>query len=321
MKKISVIVPVWNVEKYLPKCLNSLVNQTLKEIEIIIVNDDSPDNSQVIIDSYVKKYPNKITSIIKENGGQGSARNYGLKLAKGEYISFVDSDDWIDLKSLEEMYNIAKKEKSDIVICDMVDHYDNYEVYHDCTNFNSVYEKSPSVCNKIFNKKLIEDIKFVESKLWYEDLNFTTKVLLKTSNISVINKGFYHCHCRAESTMTNNNSLKNLDIIIIMDDLKDYLIKNNLFDEVLFGYLIYTHILVTGINRVVVQNDPNKGVVIKILKNYCKLNIKSRKKIYKAFILKKKVKLLAFLNINGLHYISKLLLNLKKKTKKWYGFL
>ena len=91
--KVSVIVPVWNVEKYIIKCLDSLVNQTLKEIEIIVVNDGSPDNSQKIIDKYVKKYPDKVKSFIKENGGQGSARNLGIEKAKGEYISFVDKSD------------------------------------------------------------------------------------------------------------------------------------------------------------------------------------------------------------------------------------
>ena len=84
--KISVIVPVYNVEKYIGKCLDSLVNQTLSDIEIIVVNDGSHDNSQKIIDKYVKRYPDKIKSYIKENGGQGSARNYGLEKANGEYI-------------------------------------------------------------------------------------------------------------------------------------------------------------------------------------------------------------------------------------------
>ena len=99
--KVSVIVPVYNVEKYLEKCLESLVNQTLKSIQIIIVNDGSSDNSQEIIDKYAKQYPNKIFSYIKENGGLGDARNYGLNYAEGEYISFVDADDWVDEKMFE----------------------------------------------------------------------------------------------------------------------------------------------------------------------------------------------------------------------------
>ena len=103
MKKVSIIVPVYGVEKYIDKCLDSLVKQSLKEIEVIVVNDGTKDNSQKIIDKYVKKYPDKIKSFIKENGGQGSARNYGLEKASGEYIGYVDSDDFIDSHMYEKM--------------------------------------------------------------------------------------------------------------------------------------------------------------------------------------------------------------------------
>ena len=207
MIKISVIVPVYNVEKYLVKCLDSLVNQTLDNIEIIVVNDGSPDNSQKIIDKYVMKYPKLIKAYIKENGGQGSARNLGLKHAKGEYISFVDSDDWLDVNALEDMYNLAKKNVSDVVICDMVDHFEDHELYHNCTKYNSVFEVTPSACNKIFKKSVISNLEFIP-KVWYEDFNFTTKVLLNTDKISCISKGYYHCNCGHVSTMNNNNSLK-----------------------------------------------------------------------------------------------------------------
>ena len=118
MPKVSVIVPVYKVEEYLPKCLDSLVNQTLEDIEIILVNDGSPDNSDKIIKKYAKK-DKRIVYIEKENGGQASARNMGVKVAKGEFISFVDSDDWIELETLEECYKKAKKEKSDIVQFDL----------------------------------------------------------------------------------------------------------------------------------------------------------------------------------------------------------
>ena len=92
--KVSIIVPVYNTEKYVAKTLDSLVNQTLNSYEIIVVNDGSTDNSQEIIKEYTKKYPNLIQAYYKENGGLGSARNYGLQYAKGEYVGFVDSDDW-----------------------------------------------------------------------------------------------------------------------------------------------------------------------------------------------------------------------------------
>ena len=96
MYKISVIVPVYNTEKYIKKCLDSLVNQTMKNIEIIVVNDGSNDHSEEIIKDYENKYPEMVKYYKKENGGLPSARNYGLEKAKGEYIAFVDSDDYID---------------------------------------------------------------------------------------------------------------------------------------------------------------------------------------------------------------------------------
>ena len=101
------------VEKYFERCLNTLIRQTLKEIEIIVVNDGSPDNSQKIIDKYAKKYKN-IKAYTKENGGLSDARNAGLKIANGQYIGFVDSDDYIDLQTVELAYNLIQKEKSQI---------------------------------------------------------------------------------------------------------------------------------------------------------------------------------------------------------------
>ena len=120
MPKVSVIIPVYNVQEYLRECLESLVNQTIKDdLEVIIVNDGSKDNSQNIIDEYVEKYPELFKSYIKENGGQGSARNYGVKKASGEYIGFVDSDDYIENDMYEILYNEGIKKKLDIVVCDM----------------------------------------------------------------------------------------------------------------------------------------------------------------------------------------------------------
>ena len=117
--KISVIVPVYNVELYLSKCLDSLVHQTIESIEIIVVNDGSTDNSQKIIDEYKTKYPNKIKSYIKSNGGLSDARNYGIDKANGQYIGFVDSDDYVEINMFEKMYNKAISQNFDIVVCDV----------------------------------------------------------------------------------------------------------------------------------------------------------------------------------------------------------
>ena len=123
--KVSIIVPVYNVEKYIDKCLDSLVNQTLKDIQIIIVNDGSKDDSIKIIKEYQEKYGNKIKYLEKENGGLSDARNYGIPYAEGEYIAFLDSDDYIEKNAYEEMYNIAKKEEADMVECDFYWEYPN----------------------------------------------------------------------------------------------------------------------------------------------------------------------------------------------------
>ena len=110
-KKVSIIVPVYGVEEWLERCMESLVHQTLQDIEIIVVNDGSPDNSQEIIDRYVKEYPDLVQGHIKENGGLSDARNYGLQYATGEYIAFVDSDDYVDVTMYEKLYKKAIEEE------------------------------------------------------------------------------------------------------------------------------------------------------------------------------------------------------------------
>lgn len=116
--KVSVIIPVYNVEEYIEKCLDSVVNQTLKEIEIIVVNDGTKDNSMKKIEKYFSD--SRIKIINKQNGGQSSARNAGLAISKGEYISFIDSDDFIEEKMLEELY--TESENTDIVFSDSLNY-------------------------------------------------------------------------------------------------------------------------------------------------------------------------------------------------------
>ena len=126
--KVSVIVPVYNVEAYLERCLDSLVKQTLEEMEIIVVNDGTKDNSQAIIDRYAAAYPQKVISLIKENGGLSDARNYGIPYAHGEYIGFVDSDDFAAEDLLETLYRLAEKYDAEMSICRGYDLYEGRPV-------------------------------------------------------------------------------------------------------------------------------------------------------------------------------------------------
>ena len=200
--KVSVIVPVYNVEEYLEKCLNSLVNQTLKELEIIVVNDGTLDNSQKIIDKYVKKYPNKVKSYIKENGGLSSARNYGLKYASGEYIAFVDSDDYVDKNMYKTMYDKAVAEDFDMVVCDLKYIYEKKEVLAtsnikkdiltDEDIKKSMINIYPAAWNKLYNKKLFKNnIRFKEG-VWFEDVEFLYRLYPYIKSIGVVNVPLYN---------------------------------------------------------------------------------------------------------------------------------
>lgn len=117
LPKVSVIVPAYNAEKYLEKCLDSLMNQTLEDIEAVVVNDGSTDKSADILEAYKQKYPDKMVVIHKENGGQASARNLALKVCRGEYIGFLDADDYVQLHMFERMYQTAKEQDLDYVAC------------------------------------------------------------------------------------------------------------------------------------------------------------------------------------------------------------
>ena len=114
--KLSIVAAVYNLEKYLPRCLDALVNQTLQEIEILCVDDGSTDSAPQIIDEYAKKYPNKVKAFHKTNGGEFTTRNYGLERATGEYVTFVDTDDYVEKTWAEKLYNVAKENDADMAV-------------------------------------------------------------------------------------------------------------------------------------------------------------------------------------------------------------
>lgn len=314
--KVSVIIPVYNTEDYLKECIESLVNQTLREIEILIVNDGSTDSSLEIMKEFKNKYPNIIKIFDKVNGGQASARNYALPFAQGEYLGFVDSDDWVDSTMYEEMYEKAEKEDADIVICDMVDHFPDRTVCYPSSRFENKFKVTPSACNKLFKRSLVKEDVFPVG-LWYEDFEFTTMQLMKTDCISVIHKGLYHCHCREVSTMYNNNSEKNQDILVVLEHLVEYVEKNGWYEKYknVLEYLYIDHVLITSINRVQKQTNEKKKNVINNLR---KEVLKKYNSFYKddAFReMPKKRQIIALLNAYGLCSMSMMLLKITEIIK------
>ena len=156
--KLSIVAAVYNLEKYLPRCLDALVNQTLQEIEILLVNDGSKDNSEQIAKEYCEKYPEKIIYLEKENGGLSDARNYAIPQAKGEYIAFLDSDDYVELDMYEKMYKLAKEDNSDMVECDFFWEYPNKQK----EDIGKIYQGTHEMLEKIrvvaWNKLIKKEI-------------------------------------------------------------------------------------------------------------------------------------------------------------------
>lgn len=177
---ISVIIPVYNVEKYLEQCLDSVMNQTMKELEIILVNDGSTDNSGHICDRYAKK-DSRIVVIHKENQGLAAARQSGLDVARGEYIGFVDSDDWLELNMYEEMFQVAKKTDSDIVFCNVYRNEDKKEQVY----FEPGYYSREQMIETIFPRLLAGfDENGEENTLrWCNWLRLYKKEVIDNNNI------------------------------------------------------------------------------------------------------------------------------------------
>ena len=235
--KISVIVPVYNTEKYLSKCLDSILNQTLKEIEIIVVNDGSKDNSQEIIEEYKEK-DSRIISKIKSNGGLSDARNCGIEKVNGEYLAFIDSDDYIDPVMLQTMLDLAEKHESEIVMCDLVKVDENGNEFRDLQqspqlpekiilkdDFTIFGEMSCFACNKIFKKSLFEKHQFKKG-IHFEDIELIPKLVLDSSVISKINQPFYKYFDRQDS-ITKTHTAKGLDMFFAINEVSDYFYKSN----------------------------------------------------------------------------------------------
>lgn len=220
---ISVIIPVYNVEECLSRCLDSVIKQTYTNLEIIVVDDGATDNSGQICDEY-REEDKRIKVIHKLNGGLSDARNVGLDAATGEYISFIDSDDWVSQDYVECLYRIIKKDNYDVAICDFVRSkdesvvdkknteklitYDNKDAIR-----NLLYQRiSSSVCAKLFKRNLWENIRFEVGKL-YEDVIPIYLVFQQSKKIIKINKCNYYYFYREGSIVTQKFSIKKMDYV------------------------------------------------------------------------------------------------------------
>ncbi|MDT8861090.1 glycosyltransferase family 2 protein [Alkalihalobacillus sp. MEB130] len=255
MCKVSIIVIAYNIEGYIEKCLNSVIKQTYNEIEIIVVNDGSTDSTldKIIAFSIID---NRIKIINKKNSGAMEARKSGLDIAKGEYILFVDGDDWIHKETIELLYNRAKDTDADIVL------YNYFVTYNDRHKTQRAYAKdleklddnlknailchiSPNLVTKFIKKEFIfsYNIKFPSNVRYAEDLATNINLFIHNPKISLLENNLYYYYQR-EDSVTKSLDERILDIPKAVEFIKESLIKKELYQKYIeeFNYLAYTHI-------------------------------------------------------------------------------
>lgn len=241
--KVSIVVPVYNVEKYLEQCLESLVKQTYHNIEIVIVNDGATDNSQQIINRYCQNYPEICFGYMKTNGGLSSARNYGIQRSTGEFITFVDSDDYITENGIELLINKVYETGAEVVVCDSLRFFPSgkneidLQMQDEHLHGKSIKEKpeiivqcSASVCNKLFKRNWFDEIKFPEGRI-YEDIAVTYNLMACANKIEYVNSAIYYYRQQREGSITDSElSEEAFDIFFSCNEFVEYYRKHNLLE-------------------------------------------------------------------------------------------
>lgn len=232
MSLVSVIVPVYNVEEYLAECVESILSQTYHNIEIILVDDGSTDESGLLCEEYAKK-DDRVRVFHKENGGLSDARNYGIDRAEGSYITFVDSDDILHVSCIEKLYTLMSCSGSGVSICNMERFEETESIRYTYTNpkvcildAESALKElllqrcfDVSACGKMYCKELFNNVSYPTGQL-YEDLGTTYKVIMKTEKVCYINQSLYYYRYRPGSITTRPFNMKMLDIFEQLNHFK-----------------------------------------------------------------------------------------------------
>ena len=266
---ITIIIPVYNVEKYIEKCLQSILIQNFNKLEIIILDDGSNDQSIAIAQSYQRKYQGMIRIISQENKGQGGARNTGIKNAEGKYLLFVDGDDAIKPDMLQKLYNYMEKSNADIIffgteyvdengaiICQRTEFPDRYMEFT-LSEQPYLFAKDGYIWDKIYKTELfLENNIWFPEQMWYEDLNVEAKILLCAKKMVSINEIFYEYLQRNGSTMHNCNVEKNRDMLYSIQDILEYYKSKSMYEKYYeqLEFLVAFHIMTLCTLRVAGNN-------------------------------------------------------------------
>ncbi len=270
MPKLSIVIPVYNVEKYLARCLDSVICPGLEDYEIVIVNDGSTDSSLAVAEDYARRHPALIRVISTENGGLGAARNVGLEAARGEFLLFLDSDDYLREGALAEIVE-KLREGLDILIYGILSVTEDGTVLDDIPRCGregplslAAYPRlllcPPSACNKICRRSLFMDsgLRF-PSRVWYEDMRTMPKLYLLTDRISATDSQWYIYVQRSGSITRSINLERNLEIIEALDDLSSYYKSKGKYEEYRneFEYLAFYNEFLTAVVRICLSEPGN----------------------------------------------------------------
>lgn len=318
MIRLSIIIPVYNVQNYLIECVNSIIIQKVKDVEIILIDDGSTDESGKICDEMSRKHKN-ITVLHQKNGGLSSARNAGIRIAKGEYLMFVDSDDFISCK--EDLNDLILNLKYDIVQYKMIYYYDkiNKYVYLKDMNINNDIEYqdklkrkvelgtlSVSACDKIVRRSLVIDNNlYFKDGLLSEDIDWSLGLYLKAKSLKEINKNLYVYRQQRKGSITSKLKENNIvSLYNIITKWYNYEYENDKQRVIYMNYLAYQYaILICGINKFNCSKKLKKEIFA--MKSILDYNSNYKVKIVK--------KVLDIMGINLGRYIMKLYLVLKNK--------
>lgn len=290
--KLSIVAAVYNLEKYLPRCLDALVNQTLQEIEILCVDDGSTDSAPQIIDEYAKKYPNKVKAFHKPNGGEFTTRNYGLERATGEYVTFVDTDDYVEKTWAEKLYNIAKENDADMAVCgfERIDLNTNKVVSQNMTNFGRVAKTidgkndftlfiNPAPWNKIYKREKVQDLRFLPFR-GFNDAMFLASCYTRMNKIAFEPEVLYHYYLRYDSQIhtVNKQDVENLKRYLL--EVKKLYIQTNKYEEMkyILDTFVFLHLGTSVMYRVSYDKTVNMKDMLKETISYLDTNFENWRK-------------------------------------------
>ena len=311
--KLSIIVPVYNVKDYLPACLDTLVRQTVSDYEIILVDDGATDGSGAICEEYADRYPALIRTKHIDNGGQGRARNFGIDMARGDYLGFVDSDDWVELTMYEKLLRRAEETGADVVVCDFLARFsDGREEYLPACVQEHPLASAGSSCNKLFRRSTVGELRF-PTGLWYEDFYFSAMLLLRSARTEFIAEPLYIYRRGQESTMHNKNAAKNLDMLTIMDRLAETMLPQGHRED--YEFFVVNHIVLDSISRLAEQGTDEAEAVIRQMRRYAK---KAVPRLTRSGAFQRESprrRLIMLLNYHGLHRLAQLILRVNQKIR------